>query len=58
MLNLAVSFSESILSPSWIQTFFILIEGVLSPSSIQVFFILIEEVYLRLGEFCGLKIIP
>ena len=32
MSDLAVSFSVSVLSPSWIQVFFILIEGVLSPS--------------------------
>jgi len=51
---LRVSFSESILSPSRIQVFFILIEGVLSPSWIQVSFILIEGVCLGLGEFYGL----
>ena len=43
MSDLTVFFSESVLSPSWIQVSFILIESVLSPSWIQVFFILIEE---------------
>jgi len=51
---LTVSFSETVLSPSWIQVSFILIEGVLSPSWIQVSFILIERVCLELGEFYGL----
>jgi len=51
---LTVSFSGSVLSPSWIQVFFILIEGVLDPSWIQVSFILIERVCLGLGEFYGL----
>ena len=51
---LVISFSGSILSPSWIQVFFILIEGVLSPSWIQVFFILIEGVCLGIGKFYGL----
>ena len=46
--------SGSVLSPNWIQVFYILIEGVLSPSWIQVFFILIERICLRLGEFYGL----
>jgi len=32
MSDLAVFFSESVLSPIWIQVSFILIEGVLSPS--------------------------
>jgi len=54
MLDLAVSFSESVFSPSWIQVFFILIEGVLSSSWIQISFILIEGVYLGLGEFYDL----
>jgi len=49
-----VSFFGSILSPSWIQVSFILIEGVLSLSWIQVFFILIERVCLGLGEFYDL----
>ena len=49
MSDLAASFSGSILNPSWIQVFFILIEGVLSLSGIQVFFILIEGVCLGLG---------
>jgi len=31
MLDLAVFFSGSVLSPSWIQVSFILIEGALSP---------------------------
>jgi len=38
MLNLELSFFGFVLSLSWIQVFFILIEGV----------------YLRLGEFYGL----
>jgi len=42
-------FPGSVLSPSWIQVSFILIEGILSPSWIQVFFILIERVCLRVG---------
>ena len=54
MLDLAVFFSGSVLSPSWIQVSFILIEGALSPSWIQVFFIPIEGVCLGLGEFYGL----
>ena len=54
MSDLAVFFSEFILSPSWIQVFFILIEGVLSLSWIQVFFILIDEVCLGVEEFYGL----
>ena len=54
MSDLAVSFSESVLSPSWIQVSFILIEGVLSLSWIQFSFILIEGVCLGLGEFYGL----
>jgi len=54
MSDLTVSFSESVLSSSWIQVSFILIEGVLSLSWIQVFFILIEGVCLGLGEFYGL----
>jgi len=53
-LDLTVSFSGSVLSPSWIQVFFILIEGVLSLSWIQVSFILIEGVCLGLGEFYDL----
>ena len=48
MLDLIFSFSKSVLSPSWIQLFFILIEGVLSSSWIQVSFILIEGVCLGL----------
>jgi len=32
MSDLTVFFSGSVLSPNWIQVFFILIEGVLSPS--------------------------
>ena len=51
MLDLTVSFSGSILSPSWIHDFFIMIEGVLSPSWIQIFFILIGGACLGLGEF-------
>ena len=54
MSELAVSFSRSILSPSWIQVFFILVEGVLRWNWIQVYFILIERVCLELGEFYGL----
>ena len=54
MSDLAVSFSGSVLSPSWIQVFFILIEGVLSVSWIQVSFILIEEVCLGLEELYGI----
>jgi len=54
MSDLVVSFSESVLSASWIQVFFILIEGILSLSWIQVSFILIEGVCLELGEFYGL----
>ena len=54
MSDLAVFFSKSVLSPSWIQVFFILIEGVLSPSWIQVSFILIEGVCLGLGKFYDL----
>jgi len=54
MSDLTVSFSGSVLSPSWIQVFFILIEGVLSLSWIQVSFILIEGVCLGLGEFYDL----
>jgi len=54
MSDLAVSLSGSVLSSSWIQVSFILIEGVLSPRWIQVFFILIERVYLGLREFYGL----
>jgi len=56
MSDFAVFFSESILSLSWIQVSFILIEGILSSSWIQVFFILIEGVCLGLGEFYGLQI--
>ena len=37
MSDLAVSFFGSVLSPSWIQVFFILIEGAWSLSWIQVF---------------------
>ena len=37
MLDLTVSFSESVLNPSWIQ----------------IFFILIDEICLELGEFFG-----
>jgi len=48
MSDLAVFFSGSVLSPSWIQVSFILIEGVLNPNWIQVSFILIEGVYLGL----------
>ena len=48
MSDLAVSFSGFVLSPSWIQVFFTLIEGVLSLSWIQVSFILIERVCLGL----------
>jgi len=51
MSDLVVFFSGCVLSPSWIQVSFILIEDVLSPSWIQVSFILIEGVYLELGEF-------
>ena len=54
MSDFAVSFSVSVLNPSWIQVSFILIEGVLSPSWIQISFILIEEVCLGLGELYGL----
>jgi len=54
MSDLAVSFSRSVLSPSWIQIFINLIEGVLSPSWIQVLFILIKGVCLGLGEFYSL----
>ena len=54
MSNLAVSFSGSVLSPRWIQVFFILIEGVLIPSWIQVFFIMIEGVCLGLGQLYDL----
>ena len=54
MSDLVVSFSEFILSPSWIQVPSILIEGVLSLSWIQFSFILIEGVCLGLGEFYGL----
>ena len=54
MSDLTVSFSRSVLSPSWVQVFFILIEGVLSPSWIQVSFILIKGVCLGQGEFYGL----
>jgi len=51
MSDLAVSFSGSVLSPSWIHVSFILIEGVLR---IQVSFILIEGICLGVGEFYGL----
>ena len=51
MSDMAVSFSRSVLSLSWIQVSFILIEGILSPIWIQVSFILIEGVCLGLGEF-------
>ena len=54
MSDLVVFFSGSVWSPSWVQVFFILIEGVLSPSSIQVSFILTKGVCLGLGEFYGL----
>ena len=54
MSDLVVSFSESVLSPSWIQVFFIPIEGVLSPSWNQISFILIEGVCLGIEEFYGL----
>ena len=54
MSDLTVFFSESVLSPSWIQVFFILIEGVLSPSWIQVSFILIERACLGPEEIYGL----
>ena len=54
MSDLAVSFFGSVLSPTWIQVFFILIKGVLSPSWSQFSFILIERVCLGLGEFYGL----
>jgi len=54
MSDLTVFFSESVLSPSWIQNFFILIEGVMSPSWIQVSFILIEGACLGPGEIYGL----
>ena len=54
MSDLTISFSESVLNPSWIQVFLILIEGILSLSWIQVFFILIEVLCLGLEEFYGL----
>jgi len=54
MSDLTASFSGSVLSPSWIQVSFILIEGVLSPSWIHVSFILIERVCLELEELYGL----
>jgi len=54
MSDLTVFFSSFVLSWSWIQVSFNLIEGVLSPSWIQVSFILIEGVCLGLGEFYGL----
>jgi len=54
MSDLAIFFSGSVLSSSWIQISFILIEGVLSPRWIQVSFILIEGVCLGLGEFYDL----
>ena len=54
MSDLTVSFSESVLSSSLIQVFFILIEGALTLSWIQVFLILIEGVCLGVGEFYGL----
>ena len=54
MSDLVVSFSGYVLSLSWSQVFFIVIEGILSPSWIQVSFILIEGVCLGLGEFYGL----
>jgi len=53
MSDLTASFSEFVLSSSWFM-FSFLIEGVLSPSWIQVFFILIEGVCLGLGVFYGL----
>jgi len=55
MSDLIVSFSESVLSPSWIRVSFILIEGVLSLSWIQIFFTLIEGVCLELKEFMVYK---
>ena len=54
MSDLTVSFSRSVLSLSWIQVSFILMESVLSPSWIHVSFILIEGTCLGLGEFYGL----
>ena len=54
MSDLAVFFSGSVLSLSWIQISFILIEDILSPSWIQVSFILIEGVCLGLGKFYDL----
>ena len=54
MSDLAVFFSGSVLSPSWIQISFILIEGILSLSWIQVSFILIEGICLGVGEFYSL----
>ena len=54
MSDLTVFFSGFVLSLSWIQISFILIERVLSLSWIQVSFILIEGVCLELGEFYGL----
>jgi len=43
MSDLTVFFSGSVLSPSWIQVFFILIEGILSLSWIQVFLFRLKE---------------
>ena len=54
MSDLTVFFSKSVLSPSWIQISFILIEGDLDPNWIQVFFILIEGVCLGIGELYSL----
>ena len=54
MSDLAVFFSGYVLSPSWIQVSFILIESVSSLSWIQVSFILIERVCLvfKFALFC------
>ena len=54
MSDLTVFFSGSVLSPSWIQVSFILIEGILSLNWLQISFIQIEGVCLGLGELYGL----
>jgi len=54
MSDLTVFFSGSVFESELDSSSFTLIEGVLSPSWIQVSFILIEGVCLKLGELYGL----
>ena len=51
MSDLTVFFSGSVLSSSWIQVFFILIEDVFETELNSSF---LEEICLGLGEFYGL----